>query len=97
MNTNLTFPDLPANHPLNTGEGIISIRKAKGLTLHPADYLGHRYYPEYRGAFHGEFPHIAICDRHHHDTIITRTYHSPDRFAEAWNTACHQADTLNNQ
>ena len=65
------------------------------LEKHPADYLGHRYYPEYRGAFHGEFPHIAICDRHHHDTIITRTYHSPDRFPEAWNTACHQADQLN--
>ena len=59
------------------------------------DYLGKRYYPEYRGACYCEFPHIAICDRHHHDTIITRAYHSPDRFEEAWQNACQQADQLN--
>lgn len=39
MNTSLTFPELPADHPLNTGEGIISIRKAKDLTLTPGDYV----------------------------------------------------------
>lgn len=39
MTSTLTFPDLPADHPLNTGEGIISIRKAKDLTIHPGDYV----------------------------------------------------------
>ena len=39
MTSTLTFPDLPADHPLNTGEGIISIRKAKDFTLHPGDYV----------------------------------------------------------
>jgi hypothetical protein len=38
MNNNL-FPELPADHPLNTGEGIISIRKAKDLTIRPGDYV----------------------------------------------------------
>ena len=38
MQNNLS-PELPADHPLNTGDGIISIRKAKDLTLHPGDYV----------------------------------------------------------
>ena len=64
------------------------------LEKHPADYLGHRYYPEYRGAFHGEFPHIAIHDRRK-DTVVCIIHHSPDRFQEAWNEACKKADLLN--
>ena len=66
------------------------------LNKRPADYLGKRYYPEYRGAFHGEFPHIAICDRHT-DTVVHRSHFSPDRFDEAWNTACQMADLLNQE
>ena len=32
MNSTLTFPDLPADHPLNTGEGIISLHSTEVMT-----------------------------------------------------------------
>lgn len=32
MNNDLTFPALPADHPLNTGEGIISLHSPEVLT-----------------------------------------------------------------
>ena len=41
MTSTLTFPDLPADHPLNTGKGIISVHGSEVLTdpellIHPA-------------------------------------------------------------
>lgn len=67
------------------------------MNKRPADYLGKRYYPEYRGACYCEFPHMCIVDSHRHGTIICRMHFSPDRFEEAWEEACQQADLLNQE
>lgn len=64
------------------------------LNKRPIDYLGKRYYPSYQGAFYGEFPHIAICDRNG-NKVLERMHFSPDRFEEAWEEACQKADQLN--
>ena len=61
---------------------------------HAVDYLGEPYFPEYRGCFAGEFPHMAIT-RRAGNVAIKRMYFSHGNFRAAWDEACEEADRLN--